>query len=164
MRIHWNTLKQMQHEFEQKLGKNNPKTSTNKSFEFGVMFWAILSVNTIGYWFSFKRIIWFWRYFPQEPGVFGLSRFREICFENCRDLLITNLCSPTICQTIDLFSLYVLFSQYRPRDALQGISLIFFIYYAYPRTGCTRIRRHLQETVLWGTNHVVWNGKTKHTR
>ena len=58
----------MQHEFEQKLGKNNPKTSTNKSFEFRAMFGAILSVNTIGFWFSFKRIMWFWGYFPRRTG------------------------------------------------------------------------------------------------
>ena len=117
----------MQYEFEQKLGKNNPKISTNKSFEFRAMFWAILSVNTTGYWFSFKRIIWFWTYFPEEPRVFGSSRLREICFENSTDLLITDFCSPTISQTIDLFSLYVLSSQFRPRDALQGISLFFHL-------------------------------------
>ena len=61
--------------------------------------------------------------FPEEPGVCGSSRLREICFENSRDLLITDFCSPTISQTLDLFSLYVLFSQYRPRDVLQEISL-----------------------------------------
>ena len=58
--------------------------------------------------------------FPEEPGVFGSSLFREICFENSRDLRITDFCSPTI------FSLSVLSSQFRPRDTLQGISPFFF--------------------------------------
>ena len=29
-------------------------------------------------------------------------------------------------QAIDLFSLYILFSHFRPRDALMGIFLLFF--------------------------------------
>ena len=54
-----------------------------------------------------------------------------------------------------LFSLFVLFSQFRPHDVLQGICL-----YTYSR-GCTCIRRDLKESVLWGT--ITWskNGKTK---
>ena len=36
------------------------------------------------------------------------------------------LCSQKIVALIDLFSLYILFSHFRPRDALMGIFLLFF--------------------------------------
>ena len=42
--------------------------------------------------------------------------------------------------TIDLFSLYVLFSQFRPRDVLQGIASCLFINYAYI---CTWMHVHM---------------------
>ena len=53
---------------------------------------------------------------------------------------------------IDLFSLYVLFSRFRPRDALMGICLLFFfINYAYI---CTCMRRHLKETIP--SSSITW--------
>ena len=58
---------------------------------------------------------------------------------------------------IDLFSLYVLFSQFRPHDAVQGICLLSFrslIMHTHAR-GCTCIRRNLKKTVLWGT--ITWS-------
>ena len=146
---HWNTLKQMQHEFEQKLGKNNPQISRINHSNSEQYFELFLVLTRLAIGLVLKELSGSGDIFPEEPGVFGSSRFREICFENSRDLRITDFCSPTI------FSLYVLSSQFRPRDTLQGISPFFFIYYAYPRTGCTCIRRHLKETVLWGINHVV---------
>ena len=55
--------------------------------------------------------------------------------------------------TIDLFSLYILFSHFRPRDALMGIFvLFFFISYAYI---CTCIRRHLKETIP--SSSITWS-------
>ena len=48
---------------------------------------------------------------------------------------------------IDLFSLYVLFSHFRPRDVPKGIFLLFF------HKLC--IRRHLKETVPLG--NITWS-------
>ena len=64
---------------------------------------------------------------------------------------------------MDLFSLYVLFSQLRPRDVLQGICLFVssLIMHTYAR-GCTFTRRHLKETVLWGT--ITWSEMGKKNR
>ena len=64
---------------------------------------------------------------------------------------------------MDLFSLYVLFSQLRPRDVLQGICLFVFslIMHTYAH-GCTFTRRHLKETVLWGT--ITWSEMGKKNR
>ena len=46
---------------------------------------------------------------------------------------------------IDLFSLYVLFFHFKPRDALMGICLLlFFISRAHI---CTCLRQHLKETI-----------------
>ena len=54
---------------------------------------------------------------------------------------------------IDPFSLYVLFSHFRPRDALMGIFLLFFfISYEYI---CTCIRRHLKETIP--SSSITWS-------
>ena len=53
---------------------------------------------------------------------------------------------------IDLFSLYVLFSHFRPRDALMGICLLSFISYAHI---CTCIRRHLKETIP--SSSITWS-------
>ena len=39
-------------------------------------------------------------------------------------LVSTHFCLPV--NPIDLFSLYILFSHFRPRDALMGIFLLFF--------------------------------------
>ena len=59
--------------------------------------------------------------------------------------------------TIDLFSLYILFSHFRPRDALMGIFvLFFFISYAYI---CTCIRRHLKETIP--SSSITWSDMGK---
>ena len=52
---------------------------------------------------------------------------------------------------IDLFSLYILFSHFRPRDAVMGIFPFFFINYAYI---CTCIRRHLKETIP--SSSITW--------
>ena len=52
--------------------------------------------------------------------------------------------------------LYVLFPQFRPRDVLQGICLLSFhfkIMHTHAH-GCTGLRLHLKETVLWGT--ITW--------
>ena len=48
---------------------------------------------------------------------------------------------------IDLFSLNILFSQFRPHDVLKRICLLPFISHAHI---CTWIARHLKGTVLWG--------------
>ena len=54
---------------------------------------------------------------------------------------------------IDLFTLHILFSHFRPRDALMGIFLLFFfISYAYI---CTCIRRHLKETIP--SSSITWS-------
>ena len=47
---------------------------------------------------------------------------------------------------IDIFSLEILFSQFRPHDVLKRICLLSFISYARIRTW---IARHLKGTVLW---------------
>ena len=54
--------------------------------------------------------------------------------------------------TIDIFSLYILFSHFTPRDALMGIFLAFFISYAYI---CTCIRRPLKETIP--SSSITWS-------
>ena len=55
--------------------------------------------------------------------------------------------------TIDLFSLYILFSHFRPRDVLKGIfRLFFFISYAKI---CMCIRRHLKETIP--SSSITWS-------
>ena len=113
----------MQHEFEQKLGKNNPIYQRINHSNSEQCFELFLVLTRLAVGLVLKELSGSGDIFPEEPGVFGSSRLREICFENCRDLLITDFCSPTISQTMDLFSLYVLFSQYRPRDVLQEISL-----------------------------------------
>ena len=60
---------------------------------------------------------------------------------------------PFIDTTIDLFSLCVLFSHFRSRDALMGIFLLFFcISYAYI---CRCIRRHLKETIP--SSSITWS-------
>ena len=53
-----------------------------------------------------------------------------------------------------LFTLYVLFSQFRPCDDLQGICLL----------SCTWMHMHktkFEKNSSLGYHHVVWNGKTK---
>ena len=54
---------------------------------------------------------------------------------------------------IDLLSLCILFSHFKPRDALMGISLLcFFNSHAYI---CTCIRRHLKETIP--SSSITWS-------
>ena len=62
--------------------------------------------------------------------------------------------------SIDLFSLYILFSHFRPRDATRGNSFFQMSSYA-----CANLRITSEKTkgkFPWG-HHVVWNGKTKCT-
>ena len=61
---------------------------------------------------------------------------------------------------IDLFSLYVLFSHFRPRDATRGNS--FFQMSSYARANVRIINEKTKGKFPWG-HHVVWNGKTKST-
>ena len=61
---------------------------------------------------------------------------------------------------IDLFSLYILFSHFRPRDTLMGICLLFFHWL------CVHLHVHkttFERNYSLESHHVVWNGKTKHT-
>ena len=53
---------------------------------------------------------------------------------------------------MDLFSLYVLFSHFRPRDVPKGIPFCFYMSYAYI---CTCRRRHLKESVPW--SNITWS-------
>ena len=64
---------------------------------------------------------------------------------------------PVLWSTIQLFILYVLFSQFRPRDVLQEFAFFLFVNYAlhHRARGCTCIRRNLKKTVLWGT--ITWS-------
>ena len=55
---------------------------------------------------------------------------------------------------IDHFSLYVLFSQFRPRDVLYGICLLYANRMHVPCT-CIQDTGNLKETVLWGT--ITWS-------
>lgn len=60
----------------------------------------------------------------------------------------------------DLFGLYVLFSQFKPRDVLKGICILSFRkLYMHKHVN----RRHLKETVLWGNITLPEMRKTKHT-
>ena len=62
--------------------------------------------------------------------------------------------------TIDLFSLYILFSHFRPRDATRGNS--FFQMSSYARANLRITNEKTKGKFPWGY-HVVWNGKTKCT-
>ena len=69
----------------------------------------------------------------------------------------------TVClrnRLIDLFSLYVLFSHFRPCDATRGNS--FFQMSSYARANVRIINERTKGKFAWG-QHVVWNGKTKCT-
>ena len=61
---------------------------------------------------------------------------------------------------IDLFSLYVLLSHFRPRDATRGNS--FFQMLSYARANVRITNENTKGKFPWG-HHVVWNEKTKHT-
>ena len=61
---------------------------------------------------------------------------------------------------IDLFSLYILFSHFRPRDATWGNS--FFQMSSYARANLRITNEETKGKFPWG-HHVVWNGKTKCT-
>ena len=61
---------------------------------------------------------------------------------------------------IDLFSLYILFSHFRPRDATRGNS--FFQMSSYARANLRITNEKTKGKFPWG-HHVVWNGKTKCT-
>ena len=68
--------------------------------------------------------------------------------------LLTVLTATRHYSSIDLFSF--LFSQFRPRDVLQGICLLSFHKSYIPFAGkYTCIKRYLKETVLWGT--IIWS-------
>ena len=60
---------------------------------------------------------------------------------------------------IDLFSLYILFSHFRPLDSLKGIFLLFFFSsYAYI---CTCISRHLKKLFSrLASRGLKWENKT----
>ena len=64
-------------------------------------------------------------------------------------------------RVIDLFSLYVLFSYFRLRDATPGNS--FFQMSSYARAN-VRITNDKNKRKFPRGHHVVWNGKTKCTR
>ena len=59
---------------------------------------------------------------------------------------------------IDLFSLYILFSHFRPRDAARGNS--FFQMSSYARANLRITNDKTKGKFPWG-HHVIWNGKTK---
>ena len=64
---------------------------------------------------------------------------------------------------MDLFSLYVLFSHFKPRDALMGICLLYFSR-AYICTRGVPIKgnlpmRHLKETIP--SNSITWSEMAK---
>ena len=60
-------------------------------------------------------------------------------------------------RSIDLFSLYVLFFHFRPRDAPNGkLPFVFVINCAYI---CTCIRRHLKETI--SSRSITWSEMAK---
>ena len=61
---------------------------------------------------------------------------------------------------IDHFSLYVLFSHFRPRDATLKNS--FFQVSSYARANARITCEKTKGTFPW-EHHVVWNGKTKRT-
>ena len=68
--------------------------------------------------------------------------------------LLTALTATRHYSSIDLFSF--LFSQFRPRDVLQGNCLLSFHKSCIPFAGkYTCIKRFLKETVLWGT--ITWS-------
>ena len=58
--------------------------------------------------------------------------------------------------SIDLFSLYILFSHFRPRDATRGNS--FFQMSSYARANLRITNEKTKGKFPWG-HHVVWNGK-----
>ena len=62
--------------------------------------------------------------------------------------------------TIDLFSLYILFFHFRPRDATRGNS--FFQMSSYARANLRITNEKTKGKFPWG-HHVVWSGKTKCT-
>ena len=70
---------------------------------------------------------------------------------------IVSLCASS---GIDLFSLYVLFSHFRPSDATRGNS--FFQISSYARANLRITNEKTKGKFPWG-HHVVWNGKTKCT-
>ena len=61
---------------------------------------------------------------------------------------------------IDLFSLFILFSHFRPPDATRGNS--FFQMSSYARANLRITNEKTKGKFPWG-HHVVWNGKTKCT-
>ena len=66
---------------------------------------------------------------------------------------------------IDVFSLKVLFFQYRPRDGTLEELFSFFQISSYARTSmCPCMHNEKTKGKFPGEHHVVWIGKTKHTR
>ena len=63
-------------------------------------------------------------------------------------------------RSIDLFSLYILFSHFRPRDVTRGNS--FFQMSSYARANLRITNEKTKGKFPWG-HHMVWNGKTKCT-
>ena len=63
-------------------------------------------------------------------------------------------------ETIDLFSLYILFSHFRPRDATRGNS--FFQMSSYARANLHITNEKTKGKFPWG-HHMVWNEKTRCT-
>ena len=66
----------------------------------------------------------------------------------------------TFFSSIGLFSLYILFSHSRPRDATRGNSV--FQMSSYARANLRITNEKTKGKFPWG-HHVVWNGKTKST-
>ena len=55
-----------------------------------------------------------------------------------------------------VISLFVLFSQFRPRDVLRGICFLYNDAYIYMHVGSrAKDQTTLKETVLWGT--ITWS-------
>ena len=61
---------------------------------------------------------------------------------------------------LDLFSLYILFSHFRPRDVTLGKT--FFQMSSYAREYVRITYEKTKGKFPW-EHHVVWNGKTKRT-
>ena len=100
----------MQHEFEQKLGKNNPIYQRINHSNSEQCFELFLVLTRLAVGLVLKELSGSGDIFPEEPGVFGSSHLREICFENSRDLLINDFCSPTISQTIIIIIIIIITS------------------------------------------------------
>ena len=82
-------------------------------------------------------------------------------FNQSNHWFVVTLPSSNLRLPIDLFSLYILFSHFRPRDATRGNS--FFQMSSHARANLRITNEKTKGKFPWG-HHVFWNGKTKCTR